>query len=127
MSNKSRPLSPHLQIYKPQISSILSIMHRATGVFASLGVIFFVWWLYSLSEGPTAYTLFQKCVSSPLGQLFLLAWVFAISYHFYNGIRHLLWDIGKGFEIKSLHLSGWLVVIASFLTTGLICYFWYIA
>jgi succinate dehydrogenase / fumarate reductase cytochrome b subunit len=114
-----RPLSPHLQIYKPQLTSVMSIFHRLTGVFLSFGTLVLVYWLMAASYGPQAYQQAQQLLSSWLGLLFLFAWSFALFYHSCNGIRHLFWDAGLGFEIKTVYASGWLVWVATFLLTGL--------
>ena len=114
---KERPLSPHLQIYRPQLTSMLSIMHRGTGVFLALGTPLLVYWLMTLAAGPEAYQEMQQCFSHWFLQLILLGWTFALFYHLCNGIRHLFWDIGKGFEMDNLYKSGWAVVgCASILT-----------
>lgn len=107
---KERPLSPHLQIYRPQLTSMLSIMHRGTGVFLALGTPLLVYWLMTLATGPEAYQEMQQCFSHWFVQLVLLGWTFALFYHLCNGIRHLFWDIGKGFEMDNLYKSGWAVV-----------------
>lgn len=109
----SRPLSPHLQIYRPQITSILSIGHRFTGVVLSAGTVLLVWWLVALARGPEAFAAAQGLVGSWLGRLLLLGWTFSLFYHLANGIRHLFWDAGYGFEIKTTTASGWVVVVAS--------------
>ena len=106
MSTINRPLSPHLQIYKPQLTSLLSITHRGTGVFLTLGALFLSCWLLSIAHGPQAY-----------GQILLFAWVFSLYYHLCNGIRHLFWDIGLGLEIKTTYLSGYIVLAGSILLT----------
>ena len=117
MVTANRPLSPHLQIYKPQITSALSILHRATGVFLAIGTLLFVYWLLSLAAGPDAYGEAQAFFGSALGRFVLFPWIFALAYHTCNGIRHLFWDAGKGFEIESVHASGVAVVVASVVLT----------
>ena len=109
----SRPLSPHLQIYRPQITSILSISHRATGLALSLGTLLLVWWLVALAQGPEAFASAQSFAGSWLGRFLLLGWTFSLFFHLANGIRHLCWDAGYGFEIKTATASGWVVVVAS--------------
>jgi len=106
----NRPISPHLQIYKPQLTSVLSITHRATGVFLSLGIPLFVYWVWSLEQGPEAYATARAFIGSVFGRALLFFWSFAFFYHLCNGIRHLFWDIGKGFELPDVYRSGWLVV-----------------
>jgi len=118
---KERPLSPHLQVYRPQLTSMLSILHRGTGVFLALGTPFLVCWLMTLASGPQAYAQIQQCLSHWFVQLALLGWTFALFYHLCNGIRHLFWDAGKGFEISSVYKSGWLVVLCAAILTA-ICF-----
>jgi succinate dehydrogenase cytochrome b subunit len=114
----SRPLSPHLQIYRPQITSMLSVTHRGTGLALSIGTIFLVWWLVALASGPDAFASVQAFWSSWLGVLLLLGWSFSLFYHLANGIRHLFWDAGYGYEIKTTTASGWSVVVASLALTA---------
>ncbi len=117
MGNSNRPLSPHLDIYKPQLTAILSIFHRASGVFLVIGTLLLVYWLMALSQGPESYAQAQGFFGSILGRLILFPWVFALFYHLCNGIRHLFWDIGLGFEITTVYTSGKIVVVASFVLT----------
>ena len=109
----SRPLSPHLQVYKWQITMVLSISHRATGVALSVGTLLLVWWLVALATGPQAFAVAQGFVGSWLGRLLLLGWTFSLFFHLANGIRHLFWDAGYGYEIKTTTVSGLAVVAAS--------------
>jgi succinate dehydrogenase / fumarate reductase cytochrome b subunit len=106
-----RPLSPHLQIYKPQITSVLSITHRLTGCFLSLAPVALVGWLYALSQGPESFSCIQTFFASFWGRLLTWAWCVSFFYHFSNGIRHLVWDAGAGYDIPSVNRSGWSVVI----------------
>jgi succinate dehydrogenase / fumarate reductase cytochrome b subunit len=117
MAVVNRPLSPHLQIYKPQLTSVLSITHRGTGVFLTLGALFLSCWLMSIANGPECYTALQQHVLAWYGQILLYAWVFSLYYHLCNGIRHLVWDMGHGLEIKTTYLSGYIVVAASIVLT----------
>lgn len=115
---KERPLSPHLQVYNMlQITSMLSFLHRSTGVFLALGTPLLVYWLVKLAAGPTEYAALQECFSHWFVQLFLLGWTFAMYYHLCNGIRHLFWDIGKGFDLENLHKSGYAVLVCSSILT----------
>ncbi|WP_069472392.1 succinate dehydrogenase, cytochrome b556 subunit [Candidatus Marithrix sp. Canyon 246] len=118
MANK-RPLSPHLQIYQPQLTSLMSILHRLSGVFLSLGTVVLAYWLIAAASGAEAYQQAQDLLGSFLGLLFLFGWSFALFYHLCNGIRHLFWDIGLGMDIKMVYLSGKLVLLASFVLTAL--------
>ena len=112
-----RPLSPHLQIYRPQITWTVSISHRATGLALSIGTLLLVWWLVALASGPEAFATVQSFIGSWLGLLLLLGWTFSLFFHFANGIRHLFWDAGYGFDLKTTHASGWTVVAASVVLT----------
>lgn len=115
---KPRPLSPHLQVYDMmQMTSLLSILHRGTGAFLALSSPFLIYWLWTIAYSPDSYAAFQACAATIFGRLVLLAWTFSIFYHLCNGIRHLFWDIGKGFEIKTLYATGRVVVIAATLLT----------
>ena len=116
MENSNRPLSPHLEIYKPQLTSLLSVAHRGSGIFLVIGTLLLVYWFLALADGPESYAQAQAFFGSAFGQLILFPWVFALFYHLCNGIRHLFWDIGMGFEIETLYLSGKIVVVTS---TGL--------
>ena len=113
MSSSSRPLSPHIQIYKPQLTSVLSITHRATGIFLCLGAVAFAWWVTALSIGPEAYATVREALGSWLGRMFVFAWSFSFFFHLCNGVRHLFWDAGLGFEIGTAYASGKAVVVAS--------------
>jgi len=114
-----RPLSPHLQVYRPQITSVLSIMHRITGVALSAGTLLLVWWLAAAATSPEAFATVQGFVGSPIGWLLLFGWTLALFYHLFAGIRHLLWDAGYGFEKVEYHASGKAVVIAAVACTVL--------
>lgn len=108
-----RPMSPHLQIYKPQITSALSILNRASGIAISAGTLLMVWWLVAASEGPGAFAAVQWFASSIVGVIVLVGWALALSYHFFGGLRHLAWDAGFGFDLPSVHRSGKLTVAAT--------------
>jgi succinate dehydrogenase / fumarate reductase, cytochrome b subunit len=95
MSKDNRPLSPHLSIYRPQISSVLSIMHRITGLALFVGTALITFWLWSAAYAPAFYSTFHAGLNSPFGQICLLGWTLAFYYHLGNGIRHLFWDMGK--------------------------------
>ena len=117
MASEHRPLSPHLQIYKPQLTSMLSILHRITGVALAIGTLLLVWWLIAAAAGPDAYAGAQGFIGSFIGRLLLLGWTFALFYHLANGIRHLAWDAGWGFELKTAYATGWAVVIVAIVLT----------
>tara|TARA_R110002096_G_scaffold152214_6_gene315217 strand:- start:596 stop:982 length:387 start_codon:yes stop_codon:yes gene_type:complete len=113
----SRPLSPHLQIYRPQLTSTLSITHRATGIVLSLGAVVLTYWLLALAGGETSYAAARGLLGSLPGLLALAAWAFSFYYHLCNGVRHLFWDIGVGFELKSVYASGYTVIGVSVVLT----------
>lgn len=113
LSSSERPLSPHLQVYRPQLTSVLSILHRLTGIFLALGTLLLVWWLVAAAAGPEAYGAVQWFLGSWLGYLLLFGWSVAFFYHLCNGIRHLVWDAGYGLELEDVYRSGWAVVIAT--------------
>jgi succinate dehydrogenase / fumarate reductase, cytochrome b subunit len=117
MATIHRPLSPHLQIYKPQLTSVLSITHRGTGVYLTLGALFLSCWLFSIASGPESYTSLQYHILAWYGQVLLFTWVFSLYYHLCNGIRHLFWDMGMGLEIKATYISGYAVLASSILLT----------
>lgn len=109
----SRPTSPHLQIYRPQLTSVLSFAHRLTGLTLGLYSIALVAWLVAAALGPESFAAAQRLVQSPLGQILLFAGTFCLFLHLCGGIRHLVWDSGRGFELRTIYASGWAVVIAS--------------
>jgi len=113
MTTDPRPLSPHLQVYRWQLTSVLSILHRATGVALSVGTILLVWWLVAAAEGPDAYAQVQRFLGSWFGRVLLFGWSVALYYHLCNGIRHLCWDTGRGLELKSVYAGGWAVLAAT--------------
>lgn len=117
MPSRARPLSPHVGIYRWQIGNSLSILHRATGVFLALGLLALSYWLVSLAVGEGTYAAAAKLFASPVGLLFLMGWTFAFLYHLLNGVRHLFWDVGYGFERAQRHASGWFVLCGSIVLT----------
>ncbi|RKZ73943.1 MAG: succinate dehydrogenase, cytochrome b556 subunit [Candidatus Parabeggiatoa sp. nov. 1] len=114
-----QPLSPHLQIYRPQLTSMMSILHRATGVFLSLGTLVMAYWLIAAAKGPEAYQQAQSLLGSWVGLLLLFGWSFSLFYHLCNGIRHLFWDAGLGTDIKTAYTTGKLVWVVTFILTAL--------
>jgi succinate dehydrogenase / fumarate reductase cytochrome b subunit len=119
MAREDRPLSPHLQIYRPQITSVLSIVHRITGVGLAFGALGLVCWLAAAAAGAQAFEAINALWGSALGILFLVGSAWALFYHLLNGIRHLFWDVGIGFELETASRSGWAVVIGSVALTAL--------
>ena len=113
MTQSERPLSPHLQVYRWQLTSVLSILHRTTGVALSLGTILLVCWLVAAAQGPEAYAGMQGFLRSWLGLLLLFGWSVALFYHLCNGVRHLWWDTGRGLELRSVYGGGWAVLAST--------------
>jgi len=120
----ARPLSPHIQIYKWQITSVLSILHRLTGVGFSAGLIGFVGWLCLLTQSNQTYTDLMSMIKSSLGQICIWAVVFSANYHFSNGLRHLTFDAGYGFSLPVVTRSGWFALSLSFFVTLSLFWVW---
>jgi len=97
-----RPLSPHLQIYKPMLSMMVSITHRITGAALYFGFLLFTWWLLAAATGPAYFDFVQSLFGSWIGQLVLFGFTWALMYHLLGGIRHLIWDTGRGFELETV-------------------------
>lgn len=125
MAAPNRPLSPHMQVYRPQITSVLSIAHRITGVALTAGTLLLTWWLVAAAYGPDQFATVQGFIGSWIGQLLLWGFTFALFYHLGNGVRHLAWDFGWGFELGQVRSSGIAVVafaIAATLVTLIAAY-----
>lgn len=114
-----RPLSPHLLIYRPQISSVMSILHRITGVALSAGSLLLAYWLYAAAYDATAFRELAQCLQSTLGMLALAGWSAAFYYHLGSGIRHMMWDTGRGFELSTMTKTGYLVLLFTVAMTAL--------
>jgi succinate dehydrogenase / fumarate reductase cytochrome b subunit len=117
MPARARPTSPHLQIYRWQIGNTLSILHRITGATLALGLIALSYWLVCIAGGPQSYAGAARLFDSPIGIVFLIGWSFAFYFHLLNGVRHLFWDAGRGFERAQRHASGWFAVAGSIILT----------
>lgn len=117
-----RPMSPFMlgQYYRFQITSLLSITHRITGVALALGTLFIAAWVLSAASGPESYGGFSYWTHSIIGRLLLVGFSWALMFHLCNGIRHLVWDSGRAFELKSVYLGGYIVIAASVVLTALI-------
>lgn len=111
------PLSPHLQVYRWQLTMVLSIAHRMSGVFLAIGLPLLVYWLAALAAGPGPYATAQALLGSLLGKVVLFGFTFALFYHLCNGVRHLMWDAGYGFSMETAYASGYAVVIAAVVLT----------
>ena len=120
MPSRERPLSPHLQVYRWQITMTMSILHRATGVAITVGAFGLAWWLMAVAAGGETYRDAAECLASPLGLVALAGFSLSLVYHLLNGIRHLLWDAGWGFEIQQFYASGWTVAILTVVLTALV-------
>lgn len=123
-NGSSRPLSPHLNIYRFQWTMALSITHRITGVGLALGTLLLTWWLVAAAAGPEAFAKAQKFIGSGLGLLLLFGWTWALFYHLGNGIRHLVWDAGYALDLKNAELGAYIVAGASL---GLTILAWIVA
>ena len=124
MNDSNNPLSPHLQIYRWHISSLLSITHRISGVINLLALILIFFWLLVLSFGESNYESFLLIINSFFGKFILIGFTWSMSFHLLSGIRHLVWDLGYGFELKTANISGIIVVIFSLVLTVI---FWLFA
>jgi succinate dehydrogenase / fumarate reductase cytochrome b subunit len=108
-----RPMSPHLQIYRWPITMATSILHRITGCAVGVGTLLLTWWLVAAATSDQAFDTVQWFIGSPVGLFCLFGWTVALMYHFFNGIRHLAWDVGFGFEKQQYTLLSWTVLIAT--------------
>lgn len=120
MAKIERPLSPHLQIYRWQITMALSALHRITGVALGAGAVLLSAWIIAAALSPEAYATAQGWLGSIVGRLILLGFTWAFFFHFANGIRHLAWDLGYGFDMPAVRKSGWSVVVISMVATLLV-------
>ena len=124
MATRERPLSPHLQVYRWQITMTMSILHRVTGVILTFGAFALAWWLLAVAMGGESYARAAACLASPLGKFVLFGFSLALVYHLLNGLRHLLWDAGWGFEIPEVYRTGWTVLVLTVVLTAAI---WFVA
>jgi succinate dehydrogenase / fumarate reductase, cytochrome b subunit len=113
MASDTRPLSPHLQVYRWQLTSVLSILHRFAGLALAAGTILLIWWLVAAAIGPGAYAGVQGFLGSWIGLLLLFLWSVALYYHLCNGIRHLFWDTTHALELPQVYAGGWTVLVAT--------------
>lgn len=117
MTKSDRPLSPHLQVYRLQWTMVLSILHRITGVALGVGTLLLAWWLVAAASGPDAFAIAQSVMRSIVGRFVLLGFTFSLFYHLANGIRHLFWDVGVGFDLRAARASGWFVLTLAVILT----------
>lgn len=118
--SKPRPLSPHLQVYRWQLTMTLSILHRIAGAALGVGALLVMAWLLAGLLGDPYFSLFHDFKESLIGQVMLFGWLYAFVYHFLNGLRHLVWDLGYGLDLGNAYRSGWAVVVLSAVFTLLI-------
>ena len=121
---KLRPLSPHLQIYRPQLTSIMSISHRSTGAALAAGTLLLCIWLLALSAGDAWYSMVATVIGHPIGVFILFGYSVVLVYHALNGVRHLTWDRGIGLTISAVYLSGQIVLLLTIVITALIWAVW---
>src|SRR6476660_8415256 len=119
-SDLTRPLSPHLQIYRPMLTMVMSIVHRITGGALYVGTLLLAWWLLAIASGPNAYATFQTVASSFIGRLVLLGYTWALIHHMLGGIRHLIWDTGRGLDLRSANQLAWANIGGSIVLTVLL-------
>ena len=112
-----RPLSPHLQIYRPLINMVMSIVHRITGAALYLGALVLAWWLIAASLGPAELDTVNGYLGSWLGQIVLVGLLWSLIHHALGGIRHFIWDVGRGYELATIDLLSWLTIILSVVLT----------
>lgn len=113
----NRPLSPHLQVYRPQLTSVSSILNRVTGVGLLLGALLSVWWLVAAASGPEYFAMVDGIVTSFLGDLIMFGSVWALWYHALAGIRHMIWDAGYGLEVKEAEMMAYMIIGGSVVLT----------
>lgn len=123
MATQERPLSPHLQVYKPQITSVMSILHRATGVVLAFGSLVLAAWLVAAAGSAQAFATFNGLMGSLVGKLALFVFSACLVYHFLNGLRHLAWDTGRGYDIPKVYASGYAVLVLSVVLTAVLWWF----
>ena len=124
MNDSKNPISPHLQIYRWHVSSLLSITHRISGIINLFALILIFFWLLILSFGESNYETFLLMINSFFGKFILIGFTWSMCFQILSGIRHLVWDLGYGFEIKTANISGVIVIIFSFVLTIV---FWLLA
>ena len=115
-----RPISPHLQIYKREANMVMSILHRITGGALYFGTLLLAWWLVALASGPAHFAFVNGLLASPLGLLVMLGFTWALLHHLLGGIRHLIWDTGRGFALSSVNALSWATIVGSLVLTAAI-------
>jgi succinate dehydrogenase / fumarate reductase cytochrome b subunit len=117
-ARKPRPLSPHLQIYSPLINMVMSIVHRITGAALYAGTLLLAWWLVAAATGPAYFAWVNSLLATPAGLAVLFGYTWVLMHHMLGGIRHLIWDTGRGFALPTVNLLSWLTLIGSLALTG---------
>ena len=107
---QDRPMSPHLQVWRWHVTMFTSILHRATGIALYVGALILAGWVVALAAGADAFNLYRALLASPIGLLVLFGLTVSFLYHLANGVRHLVWDAGKGFEPKTADMTGWAAI-----------------
>lgn len=123
-SGRARPLSPHLSVYKLQVTTVLSGLHRVTGLGLVVGILLLTWWITALADGEQSFAVVRWYLGSVGGQILLLGWTFSLFYHLSNGVRHLLWDVGIAIDLPGIRAGGWIVLAAA---SGLTVCAWLVA
>jgi len=118
-----RPLSPHLQVYKPLLTMMMSIVHRITGAALYFGTLLLAWWLIATASGPGSYEVFQNFIGSFLGRLILFGYTWALIHHMLGGLKHFIWDIGRGFELTT---ANWMARLSLVVSVGLTIIIWFL-
>ena len=118
--SKERPLSPHLQIYSPLINMVMSIMHRITGTANYVGSGLLAWWLIAAASGKEYFDFVNSLLASPVGLFILLGFTWSVLHHMMGGIRHFIWDTGRGFSLVSVNVLSWLTILLSLALTAVV-------
>lgn len=126
-ARRARPISPHLQIYKPMLTMMMSIVHRITGAALYFGMLLLAWWLIAAAAGPNAYANFEWFIGSFIGRLVLFGYTWALLHHLLGGIRHLIWDTGHGFEPAEREFLALATIVGSIALTILVWIVGYLA
>jgi succinate dehydrogenase / fumarate reductase cytochrome b subunit len=120
---RARPLSPHLQIYRPQINMVMSVFHRLTGSALYFGAALIAWWLIAAATGPDYFAFVNGLFATWVGMVVIIGYTWALIHHLLGGLRHLIWDTGAGLDIASINLLSWgTIVLSLLLTAGLWLY-----
>lgn len=127
MTTDTRPLSPHVGIYRWQITMTMSILHRATGLWLAVGTLALIYWLIAATSGPDTYVTAHWFFGTWIGQILMWLWTFSLFYHLCNGVRHLFWDAGMGFKIRTFYITGYSVWAVAIILTALAIIFAYTA